>query len=148
MLDLLGFEIPSYIITLIETALVAFAIIFLAIYIYVGFAVMAIAKKTNTPREWLAFVPIANAYLMARMADLSGWYTTSLLLAFIPTIGGMITTATFAYIWWRISEKLGKPGWWGILIMVPIINLVIIGIMAWKKEITAALPETNQQTQQ
>ena len=132
MLDLLGFEVSDTVIALIEGMLIAFVILFLALYIYLGFAVMAIAKKTNTPKPWLAFVPVANVYLMAKAADLSGWYTTSLLLALIPFIGYFITVATLAYIWWKIAVRIGRPGWWGILMIIPVLNLVLVGIMAWK----------------
>jgi hypothetical protein len=143
---LLGFDIPDYVVMLIETMLVAFIAIFLALYVYAGFAVMAIAKKTNTPRPWLAFVPIANVYLMAKIGDLSGWYTASLALALIPFIGGFITTATFAYIWWKIAEKLHKPGWWGMLILIPVVNMIMIGVMAWGKETQEATGQDNQLT--
>jgi len=32
---------------------------------------------------------------------------------------------------------LGKPGWWSLLLMVPIANIVIIAIMAWGKDAPA-----------
>jgi len=146
MLDLLGFEIPDYVIALIEAMLIGFLIVLISLYVYVGFAVRAIARKTGTLRPWLAFVPIANVYLMAKIADLSGWYTTSLLLALIPFIGPVITTATFVYIWWKIAEKLRKPGWWGVLILLPIVNLIIMGRMAWGKG-EMAKTEKNQSSQ-
>lgn len=132
-MDVLGYEIPAYIIEIAAAMLVAFLIIALILYLYMSWATMVIARKTNTPGPKLAFVPVANVYLMAKMADLSGWYTTSLLLAFIPFIGGFITLATFAYIWWRIAKKLGRPGYWGILMLVPVVNLFILGNMAWGK---------------
>lgn len=140
MIDLLGFGIPDYVVAFIEVFIVAFIAILLALHIYVGFVLMAIAKKTNTPRPWLGFVPIANVYLMAKTADLSGWYTTSLALAIIPYVGGIITTATFVYIWFNIAKKLDRPGLWGILILVPVVNMIIIGIMAWGKQEYQSVP--------
>jgi len=141
MVDLLGFEISDAIIQLIEAMLIAFLVTFMILYIYVGAAVMAIAKRTQTPQAWLAFIPIANVYLMAKTADLSGWYTTSLALAAIPFIGPYITTATLVFIWWRIAERLGRPGYWSVLMLIPMVNMVLLGIMAWGKELPAT-PET------
>ncbi len=37
-----------------------------------------------------------------------------------------------AYWWWKIAEVRNRPGWWGILIIfVPIVNLVLMGMLAW-----------------
>ncbi len=138
--------VPSSIITVIETMILAFIIIFTALDIYVGFVLKALAKKTNTPKAWMGFIPITNVYLMAKIAGLSGWYTTSLGLALIPYVGGPITIATFAYIWINIAKKTGRPGWWGIMILVPIINLILIGIMAWGKEPTREEQPISEQT--
>jgi hypothetical protein len=35
-------------------------------------------------------------------------------------------------LWWKISEARGKPGWWGLLLMVPVVNFIIPGILAFK----------------
>jgi hypothetical protein len=38
-------------------------------------------------------------------------------------------------VWnWKIFEALKKPGWWAILLIVPIVNYVIMGIVAWSKK--------------
>jgi hypothetical protein len=37
------------------------------------------------------------------------------------------------YFWWKIAEAVKRPGWWGILLIIPIVNLVVIGLMAWGK---------------
>ena len=111
--------------------LVVFLIIFIAVYIYTALAVMAIAKKTNTPNPWLAWIPVANVYLWLRIAGLSGWWTFGLLVMFVPIIGGLLLAAGIVYVWWLISEKINRPGWWGILQIVPIVNLIMLGVMAW-----------------
>jgi hypothetical protein len=41
---------------------------FAAIYIYMSMALMTIATKTNTPNGWLAWIPIANIFLMLQIA--------------------------------------------------------------------------------
>jgi hypothetical protein len=110
-----------------------FMIVVLAFYIYAALALMAIAKKTKTPNGWLAFIPIANIYLMTQMAGISGWWTLAIFAAIIPIIGGLAILAGMIYLWWIIAEKINKPGWWSILMLIPIVNIIILGIMAWGK---------------
>ena len=108
-------------------------IIGLAIYIYSALALMFIAKKTKTKNSWLAFIPIANFYLMTQMAGKPAWWTLAILLSFIPFVGGLAVTAVSIYLFWMIAEKINKPGWWSLLLLIPIVNFVILGIMAWGK---------------
>lgn len=100
-------------------------------YLYAAFALMAMARKTGTPNGWLGFIPIANVYLMTQIAKLPWWWTLCVAAALVPVIGGLVMLAAMIYIWWRIAERLGRPGWWSLLLLVPIVNLVIIGVMAW-----------------
>lgn len=110
-----------------------FLVVLLAFYLYSAFALMAMAKRTKTPNGWLAFIPIANIYLMTQIGKLPAWWTLAVVLPFIPIVGGMALLAVMIYIWWKIAEALKRPGWWGILMIIPIANLVIMGIMAWGK---------------
>lgn len=112
---------------------VVWLIVMLAFYVYFALALMFIAKKKNVKNAWLAWIPIANVYLMTQVAGVSGWWTLSVLLPIIPFVGALAMAVIFIYIWWKIAEAIGKPGWWSILLIVPVVNLVIIGIMAWGK---------------
>lgn len=111
-------------------AVIIFAII---VYIFQAIALMTIAKKTNTPNAWMAWIPIANIYLMTQIGQVPWWTIFGLVLAAIPIIGGLCVAALVVYLWWKIAEKRGFPGWFGILQIVPIVNLVIMGIIAWGK---------------
>lgn len=111
--------------------LFVFVIICIAIYIYAAIALMAIAKRTKTPNAWLAWIPIANIYLMTQIGKQSGWWTLGILVAIIPIVGGLAVLALVAFLGWKIAEALNRPGWWGILLAIPIVNLVIMGVMAW-----------------
>src|SRR3989338_3295810 len=125
--------LPGNLMALIAGMFLVALIIGIALYIYFAFALMAIAKKTNTPNGWLAFIPIANVYLMTQIAKLPGWYTLAILLPLIPAIGPVALMVVMAYFWWKICEQLGKPGWWGVLTLIPVVNLVIMGMLAWGK---------------
>jgi hypothetical protein len=112
----------------------AFAILFtLGFYIFAAFALMAIAKKTKTKNSWMAWIPIANLYLVTQMAKLNGLWTLILLAWFIPAVGGLIVAGVGIWMFWRIAERIKMPGWTSLLLIVPIVNLIILGIYAWKK---------------
>lgn len=119
---------------LFGTFLLLFVILAILLYIYMAVALMAIAKRTKTPYGWLAFIPIANIYLMTQVANISGWWTLIVLAGFIPFIGSLAMIAAMVYFWWLIAERVRRPGWWGILMIVPIVNLILMGIMAWGKK--------------
>jgi predicted Na+-dependent transporter len=34
-------------------------------------------------------------------------------------------------VWMAIAEARSKPSWWGILVIVPVVNLIVFGYLAW-----------------
>lgn len=112
---------------------VVFLIVCLALYIYMAIALMVVANKVKVKNSWLAFIPIANIWLMTQVGGISGWWTLAILLGVIPFVGALAIIALMIYIWWKIAEAIRKPGWWGILMIIPVVNLVIVGVMAWGK---------------
>ncbi len=120
------------ILALVGAFLVLFLLISLVFYIYTAIALMTIAKKTNTPNGWLGFIPIANFYLMLKIAKLPLWLMFGLLLIFIPFIGSLVLLVLMIYVWWKIAEARNYPGWISLLLLLPIVNLVLIGVIAWR----------------
>lgn len=121
-------------------AIVGFLAVFLIgvliFYIYSALVLMAIAKKTKTPNGWMAWVPVLNIYLMTKIGKVSPWTMLGLLIVFIPFlnyIAGIVMMVLVVIWWWKIAEACKKPGWWGILMLIPIVNLIIMGILAWGK---------------
>lgn len=37
----------------------------------------------------------------------------------------------YILVWMGIAEERGKPNWWGILLIVPVVNLIVPGYLAW-----------------
>jgi len=105
----------------------------LAIYIYIGFAMMSIAKKLKKENAWLVWIPIVNFFYIPVMAGYKWYYGFLSILTAIPFIGWVIGLALTIWWFWKISEGVNKPGWFGILMAVPIANLIIPGILAWSK---------------
>ena len=117
------------------TALGTFAaFVFAAFYVYVSLALMAIAKKTKTKNAWFAWIPIANYYLITQASGVSGLWTFALLFGVIPVVGGLVTLGVTIWLFWRISKRMKFPAWISLLLIVPFVNLVVLGILAWYKK--------------
>lgn len=125
-------------IALIMGMLVIFIIIAIALYIYLSFAFMAIARKAKLKSPGLAWIPGVGPAIIAFQTSKMHWWPWLLIIGmFIPTIGFLfsITFAVFVVIWdWRMFEKLKRPGWWALLCLIPLVNLVLFGIAAWDKK--------------
>lgn len=104
--------------------LFVFVLFGLAGYIYVSLALQTIATKTNTPNGWLAWIPIANSFLMLSIAKKPMWW---FILFLVPIVNIVI----IIMVWMAIAEARGKPSWWGILFIVPVANIVVPGVLAW-----------------
>lgn len=105
--------------------LILFCLVFIAAgYIYVSLALQTIANKTNTQNSWLAWIPIANIFLMLSVAKKPMWW---FVLFLIPLANIVIAIM----VWMAVAEARGKPNWWGILMIVPVANLVVPGVLAW-----------------
>lgn len=124
---LVGGGILAFIIGLGIIALV-FA---LALYIFVALALMTIAKKTKTENAWMAWIPILNFYLITQIAGVSGWWTLAILFPIVPWLGQLALTIVSIWMFWRIAEKIKFPGWTSFLMLIPIVNLIVLGIYAW-----------------
>ena len=93
----------------------------LAVVFYLAFTVPVykIAERLNQENAWMAFVPIANLFLLASMAGKEWWWV---LLMLIPLINIII----FIILWMGVAENLGHPSWMGILMIVPLVNFAIL----------------------
>jgi Family of unknown function (DUF5684) len=104
--------------------LVISLVIFGVFYVYTSLALQTIAKKTNTNNPWLAWIPIANIFLMLNIAKKPGWW---FILCLIPFVNLVI----FIIVWMAIAAARKKPTWWGIMVIVPVMNIILPGYLAW-----------------
>ena len=102
-------------------------------YIYFSLCLQFIAQKTNNGPVWLAWVPIGNFFLMLKIASLSYYWLLIILLAFIPLIGPLALLAFNIFLWYKISLARNKPGWLAILLILPLVNLIIMGYLAFSE---------------
>lgn len=118
---------PSYNIPdLTPTAMFGWGLVGIIIYIFTAYCLYHIAKKTNTPNEWWAYVPILNIVLILQIARLSLWWLIALLIPYV-------NLAVMAYVWWKIAEERRRPGWWGLLMLIAPVNLVMIWLLAFRE---------------
>lgn len=107
-------------------------LVFILAYVYGSFCLMLIAQKTNNGPVWMAWIPVANLFLLCRIAQVNYWWAGGMLLGgIIPYLGLLAVLGIGAFIWYKVAIARGKPGWLGILTIVPFVNLVVMGILAF-----------------
>jgi len=138
--------------------IVILSIIFLAVYAYKAWAWHTIAKKLKYKNYWLAWIPLANFFLLPILAKKRWEWGFIILIPFVfwplilvPFLGitllylGVAFLGVMSVIWtWNIYEQRKYPGWLSlmpILMIIPIINifaaigeLIVIGFVAWKDQ--------------
>jgi len=121
--------------------LVLVAIPLLAVWVFAIVSMIKIAQKTNTPNGWLVIIPFVAPFKVAKFADYSYWWGA---MSLLPLLGYMlngkimalfqlIVLGFFVYAFMRICERLGFSKWLGLLMIVPLANLVLLGILAFSK---------------
>ena len=115
----MNFTDPQALLALMGAFFGVLLLLMLVLYIYSALVLMTIAKKTNTPNPWLAWIPVANFFLMVNIAQKPWWWT---LLILIPYIGVVFVILIWVYLFQRVN----KPWWYALLIMIPIVNLFIL----------------------
>ncbi|MDD3718356.1 MAG: DUF5684 domain-containing protein [Actinomycetota bacterium] len=96
-------------------------------YIFYGWLLYRIGKKLNYPNSWYAWVPILNLWMMTELAGRDTTFFIILLLGtFLCGIVGLVMTVI---LWMDIAEKCGKDRVYGILTIIPIVNLFIMYVL-------------------
>ena len=109
-------------------------VFFIVLYVYFAWAFMKVAQRAGAENPWLAWIPIANMFYIAMVAGYEWYYGFLWFLGAIPFVGGLASLGLTIWWWWKISEKINKPGWMGVLMAIPVVNLIAIGVLAWSKD--------------
>ncbi|WP_019501087.1 DUF5684 domain-containing protein [Pseudanabaena sp. PCC 6802] len=100
-------------------------VIGLLAYLFVSFCLMKIAEKLSIPNSWLAWVPIAQIWVMIRAAGKPGWW---LILLFVPLVNFVIGLIVL----FSIPPNLGKSSLLGLLIFLPVLGVFLYwGLLAF-----------------
>ncbi len=112
-------------------------ILSLAVWVYMSFAYMKIAKKNKQKIPGLAWIPFIGPLIIAYKASKMHWWPWLLFIGYIiPIVNtfAMLILGIFGIIWhWKMFKAIKKPEWFAILMLIPVVNLITIGIAAWKK---------------
>ena len=119
--------------------LVFFLLIAILCYVYLSIVFMSIARRGKSRfSPGIAWIPgVGPALIASDIAKMHWWPVLLLVGICLPGLGFLfvIAFAVFMVIWmWKTFEKLHRPGWWAILSVIPIVNivyLVLLGVAAW-----------------
>lgn len=106
--------------------LIIYLVSVIAFYIYFSLCLFSIANKLNVPSPWIAWIPIVSIWTIVSAAGKPWWW---ILLLFVPIINIFIGI----YLWICITENLGKNKLLGLLMLVPILNLIFLGFLAFSR---------------
>ena len=81
----------------------------------------------------MAWIPLVHIYLAIRVSRHPGWW---IILYFAPLISILIDVV----VWMGIAEACGKSRWLGLLILFPVLNLILIGGLAFGPDRPAIKP--------
>ncbi len=118
-------EDPAQVVALLIALGVNLVVIILA-YVFFSLCLYFMALKTQTRHAWLAWIPVANIFLMCSIGKIRFWW---LLLLLVPLVNIVI----MFFMWYKIIKARGKPWWLLILLFVPLVNYVVMGYLAFSK---------------
>ena len=105
--------------------ILAVIIAVVVIYIITSLSLYKIAQRTNTKDAFLAWIPIANLYLLTQIALRPAWWIVLMLIPIVNIVFGIL-------IWMDISKRMGKPDWWGVIIgIVPVVDFIFMLMLAF-----------------
>lgn len=106
-------------------------------YVLTSLGLMQFFKKANKP-GWAAWVPFYNYYIMTQVAGIPLWwfwlFIASVLLAWIPLLGSLVTLVTGVYITHMFLQKFGKDT--GHTILAVLFPFVYFPVVGYSKELT------------
>ena len=94
------------------------------LYAYYSYSLQIIAAKTRISNSWMAWIPILNLILMCRIGNTS-------ILILLGLLIPLLNLFVFAYIWGEIAFATNRSRWYGVLILVPVINMILPGYLAF-----------------
>ncbi len=99
----------------------------LVLYFYLSLCLYLIARKLELQTAWTAWVPIIQVIAFLESAGKPLWW---FLLFFIPFVNGIVAV----YLWMCIAENLGKNKFLGLLTLIPLVNFLVMGVLAFSKK--------------
>jgi hypothetical protein len=97
-------------------------------WLFTGWLMYRIGRKLGYPRPWYAWLPFLFLWMMVELSDQDrDWFWIITILTFIPCLN-IIAAVMFWIVIMDLSDKCGKPRWWGLLWLIPFVVWVVMYI--------------------
>lgn len=113
-------------------------------YVWLSLCLMVIARKARITGWWTGWVPVLNLKLMCVLGKSSNTFFLLFVSVFAAIVIGLIAwwpawlvlwlsvwAICWVLVWMRIARERGRQGALGLLILVPVLNLVLFGALAF-----------------
>jgi hypothetical protein len=107
-------------------------IMVLVIYVFIAVCLVIVSNKTGKGKNYFAWIPIANYFLMCDIGDVQYKWLFCFLLMFLPFVGGLFFMGMTGFLWYKIAVARNHPGWVGALAGIPLLGCVAMGYIAFK----------------
>jgi Family of unknown function (DUF5684) len=104
-------------------------IISLAVYVFFSFCWQTIFNKLGQENSWFAWIPILQNYAMFKAGDEPKplLWTILLIIPLVNIVAIFILIKAFI----NITKKLGKSPWLLLLLLVPFVQILLFGYLAF-----------------
>lgn len=96
----------------------------LGMYLFSSLCLFLIARKAGVQAAWTAWIPIIQVYAYVAAGGKPWWWILLLLVPFVNLI-------VMIYLWMCISENLGRSKFLGLLMILPVINILYPAFLAF-----------------
>jgi hypothetical protein len=107
-----------------------FLFISIGFYLYFSACLYLIAKKLNVPAPFLAWVPLVQVWTFVVAAKGTDESPVLWIIGLIVPVVGFFVGI---YLWMCVTERMGKDKWLGLLTLVPVVNFIFMGWLAFQK---------------
>jgi hypothetical protein len=97
-------------------------------YLISCFFYQKILQRLNVANDWLAWVPIANCWIILKAGDQSPWWILPLFIPLFIPLGLIFLIIAMV----NIVKKLGKSPWLLWLLIVPLANFWLLYHLAFQ----------------
>jgi hypothetical protein len=111
------------------------AIVLAIFWAYPSLCIWLIARKTNIGDRWMAWVPLLNLYLVCRIGGESGLWALACLIPYVGIVVALLLLL-------QLPKALGVKGGQRYLVVVPIVNYIYLGYLAFRREKHRPLAQT------
>jgi hypothetical protein len=101
-------------------------VVSVGLYVFFCYCGKLICEKAGHQPGVLIWIPIANLIPLLTVAKLPLWFIILFLIPFVNLV-------CFIIMWVKICQARGKPGWMGILMFIPLVNLGFLLYLAFSE---------------